>query len=67
MDQLSVLEQFFDECKDFWLRQGCSEKEAFANAIMDIPSHYPYSPHGEELDKKIVEEFRKRCEMSKER
>ena len=71
----SILEKYFNNCKNYWLRQEtepCDDKEAFRRALeYDIVEiyhcdggflHDPFSPCGEELDQEAVMQFiRYRC------
>lgn len=56
-----VLEKFFKDCNNYWLRSGyCKdEREAFVNALDDIKTlrRDPFSPSGEELDYEAKAEF----------
>lgn len=56
-----VLEQFFGDCNNYWLRSGyCKdEREAFENALDDIKTlrRDPFSPCGEELNQEAKAEF----------
>lgn len=56
---MEILEQFSQECYDFWIRQGKSHKDAFELALKDIKDvkHDPYVPCGELLDAEAKEEF----------
>ena len=57
----SVLEKFFKDCNNYWLRSGyCKdEREAFENALDDIKvlRRDPFSPSGEELNQETKAEF----------
>lgn len=61
-ETMAVLERFFGECLKYWERTLKVDSdlsiEAYVNAIRDIPSTYPYSMHGRDLDAAIVDEFR---------
>lgn len=61
-ETMAVLERFFGECLKYWERtlevDSDLSNEAFICAIRDIPSTYPYSMHGRDLDPAIVDEFR---------
>jgi hypothetical protein len=61
-ETMAVLGRFFGECLKYWERTLKVDSdlsiEAYVNAIRDIPSTYPYSMHGRDLDSAIVDEFR---------
>lgn len=56
-----VLERFFRDCNNYWLRSGyCKdEREAYANAIDDIKAlkRNPLVPCGDLLDVETKEKF----------
>ena len=49
---MEILNQFSQECYNFWMKQGKSHKDAFALMLKDIEriKHDPYKPCGELLD-----------------
>lgn len=56
---MEILEQFSQECYDFWIRQSKSHKDAFELMLKDIGyiTHDPYEPCGDLLDMDAIEEF----------
>ena len=56
-----ILERFFRDCNNYWLRSGyCKdEREAFAKAIDDIKvlKRDPFLPCGDLLDVETKEKF----------
>ena len=62
-ETMRLLERFFKECLAYWERtlkvDSDTSREAYINAINDIPSTNPYSPNGKELNKEWVAEFRR--------
>ena len=60
-----ILEKFFNNCVNFWKREGHEYKEAFALAIEDAKkiSTNPFSPCGEKLDVGAQIQFIKYREM----
>lgn len=56
---MEILNQFSQECYNFWMKQGKSHKDAFALMLKDIEriKHDPYKPCGELLDVKAKKAF----------
>ena len=54
-----ALENFFNDCVNFWKGQGYEYKEAFKLAIEDTIkiTTDPFSPHGDKLDLNTKEKF----------
>ena len=52
-----VLQRFFSECLNFWSRQGCNCRTAYANALREVPINNPYSPQAEKIDPIVRERF----------
>ena len=51
-----VLINMYNECVQYWKKQGYKDVDAFEHAYNDIEciKHYPYVPVGYELDKETV-------------
>lgn len=56
---MEILNQFSQECYNFWMRQGKSHSESFELMLKDIEriKHDPYEPCGELLDVEAKKEF----------
>lgn len=56
---MEILNQFSQECYNFWMRQGKNHKDAFKLMLKDIEciKHDPYEPCGELLDVEAKKEF----------
>lgn len=54
-----ILQQFSQECYNFWRREGCNHDQATDKMIKDLKciEHDPYVPCGELLDIETKEEF----------
>ena len=54
-----ILERFFSDCYNCWLRYCKDEREAYTNAINDIEDtkRDPFSPQGEWLDEETRTKF----------
>ena len=62
-ETMALLEKFFGECLQYWERTLKADsdlsREAYINAIDEIPKTNPYKMSGEELNPDWVAEFRK--------
>lgn len=58
----NVLEVLYDSCLEFWLGEGKDDLMAHLLAIKDVDlvTHNPFSPNGEELDPEAKAEFVRR-------
>lgn len=56
---MEILNQFSQECYNFWRKQGASHKYAFELTLQHIEciKHDPYEPCGELLDVEAKKEF----------
>lgn len=56
---LQVLNQFYNDCFDFWMREGLDETQSKAKAKNDIKNvgYYPYVPKGPAIPDEIKSEF----------
>jgi hypothetical protein len=56
---MEILNQFSQECYNFWMKQGASHKYAFELMLKNIEciKHDPYKPCGELLDVEAKKEF----------
>lgn len=61
--QMEILERFFNECLRYWERtlkvDSDTDKQAYINAIEDIPHYNPYSMQGKQFDEEVRSQFRK--------
>ena len=58
---MEILNQFSQECYNFWMRQGKSHGESFESMLKDIEciKHDPYEPCGELLNDEAKAAFLK--------
>lgn len=56
---MEILNQFSQECYNFWMKQGKSHSESFELMLKDVEciKHDPYNPYGELLDVAAKKEF----------
>ena len=56
---LEILNQFSQECYNFWMKQGAGHNFAFEVMLKNIEciKHDPYKPCGELLDVEAKKEF----------
>lgn len=56
---MEILNQFSQECYNFWMKQGAGHKFAFEVMLKNIEciKHDPYEPCGELLDVEAKKEF----------
>ena len=56
---MGILNQFSQECYNFWMKKGKSHKDAFELMLKDIEciKHDPYKPCGELLDVEAKKAF----------
>lgn len=54
-----TLEHFFNDCLNFWKRQGHDERKAFECALEDVRNIQtdPFSPCGDKLDEETQLKF----------
>lgn len=54
-----VMEQFFNDCLNFWKREGYDSRNAFEKALNDVRSleRDPFSPCGDKLDEEAKLKF----------
>lgn len=56
---MEILNQFSQECYNFWMKQGAGHKFAFEVTLQNIEcfKHNPYNPYSELLDVEAKKEF----------
>lgn len=56
---MSTFDEFYHQCYLFWKRQGCVDCIATEKALQETLNlkTNPYSPNGEAVDKKLLQEW----------